>query len=162
MKHHNFSQRSLDQIKTLDEDLQLICFESLKVTQVDFVVIEGARDIKRQRDLFRDKLSQVNPDAFADLTTLLTKGKHLIAPGIRDKSWAFDFIAYVPGRKDLIYDFHHIMYLVGVFTSVAERLLQEGKIRSIIRSGTNWDRDGVLKYDQSFFDAPHIEILRKI
>jgi hypothetical protein len=148
-------KRSKRVYDTLHRDLQLVIDESLKVSQVDFTLTEGERTAERQQMLYDTGKSKVNPRKYTP-KVLVTKGKHIVND-YRKLSDAFDFIAAVPGRSDLIYDRYHLFYLVGVFTSVGKRLYLEGKISKQIRSGANWDMDGTLKYDQSFLDAPHVE-----
>ena len=157
MPHNVLGLRSQKNRNQCHSDLQLVIDEAAKVSQVDFTIIEGARDVERQQMLFDTDKSKVNPKKYTP-EVLITKGKHIVNK-FRSVSHAFDFIVCVPGRKDLAYDLTHIMYLVGVFTSVGERLYQEGKIKHRIRSGANWDMDGTLKYDQTFFDSPHIEMV---
>jgi len=148
-------KRSLKVYETLNDDLKIVIDEALRVSQVDFTLVEGERTAERQQMLFDTGKSKVNPRAYTD-KVLITKGKHIVNQ-YREKSDAFDFIVSIPGRSDLIYDRYHLFYLVGVFTSVGKRLYLAGEISKEIRSGANWDMDGTLKYDQSFLDAPHIE-----
>lgn len=147
MGNYQFGERSLQNLNTCHPDLILIAKEALKVSQVDFGISEGHRSPDRQLQLYNEGKSKIDG--------VTKKGKHNYNPSL-----AFDFYAYVPGAKNLAFDTVHLMYLVGVITATAERLRQEGKIESFVRSGANWDRDGQLKYDQTFFDAPHIEIVQ--
>jgi hypothetical protein len=140
---YKLSKRSLDNINSCHKDLQLIVREALNISQVDFTITEGYRDPARQLELYKDGKSKVK------------FGKHNESP-----SMAFDFIASIPDRPDLIYDQIHLMYLVGVFTSIGEYLYNNGITTHRVRSGANWDRDGILKYDETFFDAPHVEIIK--
>ena len=149
--------RTKNNINTCHNDLKLLVSEAFKVTQVDFTVIEGSRLTERQQMLFDTGKSKVNPSVYTP-EVLITKGKHIVNE-FRDKSWAFDFIAHIPGKPKLAFDNLHLIYLVGVFTSVGKRLYEEGRITHKIRSGANWDMDGELKYDQNFYDAPHIELI---
>jgi len=159
MKKNNFkfSKRSQDNLNTCHPDLQLIADMALAVSQIDFAITEGERTAERQQMLFDTGKSKVNPKAYTP-EVLITKGKH-ITNEFRKESWAFDFVACVPGKPNLSYDVKHLMYLVGVFTACAEYLYNKGLIKHRVRSGANWDRDGELVYDQTFFDAPHIEII---
>ena len=158
MPNNTLGPRSIENRDQCHADLILVINEAARLSQVDFTIIEGARSVERQQMLFNKGRSKVNPSKYS-AAELITKGKHIVNE-FRDESWAFDFIVYVPGRKDLTYDATHLMYLVGVFTAVAEYLYQAGEIDHKIRSGANWDRDGMLKYDQSFFDSPHIEMIK--
>jgi peptidoglycan L-alanyl-D-glutamate endopeptidase CwlK len=138
--------RSITNLANVHEDLRLIVEEAIKVSQVDFTITEGYRTIERQKELFDAGKSKIDG--------VTRKGKHNHFP-----SMAVDFIAYVPGKKKLAYDQTHLIYLVGVFTTVGELLYQQGKISHKVRSGANWDRDGELLYDQKFWDMPHIELI---
>jgi len=155
--NYQLSQRSKKEYDTLHKDLQKVIDLALKVSQIDFAVVEGARTAERQQMLFDTKKSKVNPKNYTP-QQLITKGKHIVNE-FRKESWAFDFIACVPGKPNLAYDITHLMYLVGVFTACGEILYNKGEISHKIRSGANWDRDGELRYDQTFFDSPHIEII---
>ena len=151
------SNRSKKVYNTLNPDLRLVVDYALEYSQVDFTLIEGERNVERQQMLFDTGKSKVNPKNYPP-EILITKGKH-ITNEFRKLSDAFDFIVSVPGKPKLIYDKYHLLYLIGVFTSIGKMLYKEGKISKQIRSGANWDMDGELKYDQSFFDAPHIELI---
>lgn len=155
---YNLGKRSKENYDTLHPDLQKVIDLALMVSQVDFTITEGKRTPERQQMLFDTGKSKVNPSAYTP-EVLITKGKHIVNE-FRTESWAFDFIACVTGKSHLAYDMTHLMYLIGVFTACGEILLQQGIITHKIRSGANWDRDGELKYDQTFFDAPHIEIIK--
>ena len=157
MKNFRYGNRSKKNLASCHKDLQLIAETALKYSQVDITIIEGERSVERQQMLYDTGKSKVNPKRYSP-EVLVTKGKH-ITNDFRKESWAFDFIAHVPGKPKLAFDTTHLMYLVGVLTSVGEMLYQEGKISHKVRSGANWDRDGELKYDQTFFDAPHIELI---
>lgn len=139
-------KRSQDNYDTLHSDLQKIIDTALKVSQVDFTIIEGHRSVERQKELYDAGKSKIDG--------ISKKGKHNYSP-----SMAFDFIAAVPNRKDLAFDKVHLMYLVGVFTACGELLRRNGEIMHRVRSGANWDMDGTLVYDQRFLDMPHIEIV---
>ena len=156
MNKYKLGKRSLGNLATCHKDLRLIASEAIKVSQIDFTIIEGARTEDRQQGLFNKGKSKVNPSRYTQ-KELITKGMHIVND-YRKLSEAFDFIAYVPLKPNLAFDTVHLLYLVGVFTSVAERLHQEGRISHHLRSGANWDMDGELKYDQTFFDAPHVEL----
>ena len=157
MGNNVLGPRSLKNRNQCHNDLQKVINEAAKISQVDFTIIEGARTTERQQELFNKGKSKVNPSNYS-AKELITKGKHIVNEH-RAVSWAFDFIVHVPGKPKMIYDMIHLMYLVGVFTSVGESLYQKGIITHKIRSGANWDMDGILKYDQSFFDSPHIEMI---
>ena len=138
---HTLSNRSLIQYQTLHPDLQRIIDVALKCSDVDFVIVEGHRPVSRQQELFKQGLSKIDG--------VKTKGKHNYNP-----SMAFDFC--VAGTD--IYDRDHMMYLIGVFTSIGKCLKFSGDITHNVRSGANWDQDGILIKGQKLVDLPHIEI----
>lgn len=150
MNKYNFGERSLEQLATLHPDLQLIMLESLKNTDVDFSLVEGHRTVERQNKLYKKGLSKIDG--------IKTIGKHNVYP-----SEAVDIVIYTSNRdmrKRIAYDFIHLAYVGGVITSTAKQLFVQGKISHLIRWGLNWDRDGILKFDQTFIDAPHFEIFK--
>lgn len=147
-KPFRFGARSKKQLATCHKDLQLIAEEALEVTQVDFGITEGHRTEARQKQLFRQGLSRLNG------TT--QKSRHQTMP-----SEAFDIVVSSkhPGQN-LAYDWYHLSYVAGVLTAVAQRLYDEGKTEHVLRWGGNWDRDGVIKFDQTFQDGPHFELVK--
>ena len=139
------SKKSMANIITCHEDLQRIILLSAKISQVDFSITEGHRSIERQQLLFKEGKSKIDG--------ITKKGKHNEIP-----SMAFDFCAVVKDKPQLAYDEKHLLYLVGIFTAAGEILLMQKDNKYKVRSGTNWDGDGELFYDQTFWDAPHIEL----
>ena len=57
-KKFSFSQRSLNNLKGVDERLVNLCKRVLEKGVIDFVVVEGLRTIERQRELVRTGASQ--------------------------------------------------------------------------------------------------------
>lgn len=53
-----FSKRSLNNLEGVHKDLQAIAHEAIKITPIDFVVIEGLRSVSRQKKLFESGASQ--------------------------------------------------------------------------------------------------------
>ncbi len=49
MKHHVLSKRSRDNLKGVKPELVAVIFLALKISKVDFAVIEGIRNIFKQR-----------------------------------------------------------------------------------------------------------------
>jgi len=147
MEHHEFGKRSNEKISTCHPDMQLILRESLKVSQVDFGVSEGHRSLEKQLEYFNTGKSKVDG--------VKIKGKHNYQPSL-----AADIYAYVKGKGHLAFNKTYLVYLMGVITSVAQRLYNEGKISHVVRSGYNWDSDGEIGTDQTFQDLPHYELLK--
>lgn len=141
-----FGNRSKTKLASCHPDLQLIAEESLKVSQVDFGVSEGHRSVEKQLEYFNTGKSKIDG--------IKIKGKHNYQP-----SMAFDYYAYVSGKPKLAFNSSYLVYLGGVITATAKRLLNEGRISHKVRWGANWDSDGEILTDQSFDDTPHIELV---
>ena len=76
-------------------------------------------------------------------------------------SRAVDFCAYAFYKgKNYSYDMTHLVYISTAIEQCAKDLYSRGVISHVIRTGVNWDMDGILKFDQSFLDAPHVEIVK--
>lgn len=69
------SQKSLDKLKGVDEDLVRVVKRAIELTTVDFAVIEGMRTAERQKELMAKGYSQ----------TLLSK--HLIGRAVDLGAW---------------------------------------------------------------------------
>jgi len=146
---YKFGEKSLEKLKTCHEDLQKILLLAISVSNVDFGISEGYRPVERQNQLFREGKSKIDG--------INKKGKHNYNP-----SEAADFYIYHPDiemRRKMAYDKNHLSYVAGVIQSSAEMLYNEGVIKHKIRWGGNWDSDGVIAFDQSFLDMPHVEIV---
>jgi len=116
---------------------------------IDFGISEGYRSVERQNLLFRQKKSKIDG--------VNKKGKHNYSPSL-----AVDIYIYHPNRstqKKIMYDAMHLSYVLGIVTSCAIELYDKGEIKSKIRWGGNWDSDGIIAYDHSFRDLPHIELI---
>jgi peptidoglycan L-alanyl-D-glutamate endopeptidase CwlK len=73
------SQRSLNNLKGVDEDLVAVVKRAIEITEIDFGVTEGIRTLVRQEELFKKGLSKT------------MKSKHLIGRAV-------DLVAYVDGK----------------------------------------------------------------
>lgn len=141
---YKFGRASKLRLQTCHKDLQLIMEESIKITDVDFGIAEGHRDIALQQQYFKEGKSKI--DGISKI------GKHNLLP-----SMATDVYPFVNGRA--CYEVEHISYLAGVIHAVAEMLYAQGKITHKLRWGGNWDMDGEILLDQSFDDRPHFELV---
>lgn len=140
-----FGKRSKEKLSQCHKDLQIIAEEALKVSDMDFGVSEGHRSLEKQMEYFNSGKSKVDG--------VKIKGKHNYQPSL-----AIDIYAYIPGKPKLAFNTKNLAYLGGVLTSVAKRLLHEGKITHRLRWGFNWDMDGEIGTDQRFQDMPHFEL----
>lgn len=151
-----FGTRSINEINTMVDDLALIFMESIKVSDIDFGVTQGARSVEQQLEYFLDGKSKIDPRKYSE-SDLVAKAKHIVN-SLEPKSRAGDIYAFVPTNKKLAYDEKHLCFIAGVITATANRLFAENKIKTKIRWGGNWDRDGEIITDQKFQDLPHFEI----
>jgi len=163
MSKYEWSTRSRAVLETLHPDLQKIANLAIQRTTVDMVLVEGARTIASQRAYFKDGLSKINPDAYESETALCKVAKHITITEhpLYEYSRALDFCAYAFHKgKNLSYDLTHLVYLSTVLEQSAKALYAKGVIDHLIRTGINWDGDGILRYDQSFLDSPHVELYK--
>jgi len=143
-----FGKTSAARLKTCHSDLQKIMSLAISRSRVDFGISEGARSLERQQDLFNQGKSKIDG--------INKKGKHNLTP-----AEACDVYVYhsdLETRRKIVYDKCSLSYIAGVVVSCAEELLLAGEVEHVIRWGGNWDRDGVILYDQSFDDLPHFEL----
>ena len=95
------SHKSLDKLKGVDEELVAVVKRAIELTEVDFGISEGVRDIERQRKLVNEGKSQT------------IKSKHLIGRAV-------DVFAYVDGGVS--WDKEHYYTIAKAFKLAAEEL----------------------------------------
>lgn len=146
---YKFGELSRKRLNTCHDDLIKIANLAIKRSRIDFGIAEGERSPEKQLEYFKQGKSQIDG--------INKKGKHNFTP-----SKAYDFYIYHPDyeiRKKLAYDKCSMCYVIGITISCAEELYQAGEICHKVRSGANWDMDGIILQDQSFDDLPHIELI---
>lgn len=127
---YKFSQRSLDNLKNVDERLVRICNELIK--RIDFAVIEGFRTPERQKELY-DK-------GFSKIDGISKKGKHNYNPSL-----AIDIIPYKKGHNP----FDGSKESDIMFDNLAKEFKQVAKELGInITWGGDW----------KFIDKPHFQL----
>ena len=142
---YRFGNTSKDRLATCHEDLQLILFEAIKLTSIDFGIAEGHRSVEKQKQYYDEGKSKIDG--------IKRKGKHNYVPSL-----AVDIYPYFEnGAK---WDNEHLSFLAGVIQGVSQRLFETGQIGHLIRWGGNWDMDGIVLLDQSFDDRPHFELVK--
>ena len=141
---YHFGKGSLKQLSTCHKDLQILAAEALKLSVIDFKIVEGHRSLERQSQLFKEGKTKING--------IDKKGKHNHLPSL-----AFDIAAVLP--QGLSWERNNLCFIAGVILSTGTRLLMEGKISHKIRWGGNWDSDGEIITDQRFIDLPHFELV---
>jgi hypothetical protein len=163
MSNFEWSKRSKAVLITLHPDLQKIMNLAIQRTNVDVILVEGARNIATQRRYYKDGLSMINPDKYDSEEALCKVAKHITITEhpLYEYSRALDFCAYAFHKgKNLSYDLTHLIYLSTVVEQCAKDLHSRGVIDHLIRTGINWDGDSILMVDQSFNDAPHVELIK--
>ncbi len=145
------SQRSLDNLEGVHEDLISVAKAAIDITTVDFAVIEGLRTVEKQKELVEKGASQT------------MNSKHL-------EGKAIDVMAYVDGRG---------CWELNVYDEIAEAFKLAGSALYIpIRWGAAWTVPSILDWSgtmeeamnsyidqrrsegrRPFIDAPHFELL---
>jgi len=160
---YSFGKNSKEKLATCHSDLQKIMNLAIKRTVIDFGISEGHRPKEQQFEYF--KIGRVLKNgSWIKIGKTITnvdgydkEGKHNIK-----ESEAVDIYIYHPDkdiRESIMYSEIHLAYVIGVVSSCAKELLEKGEITHNIRSGSNWDNDGIIDLDQTFDDYPHLELI---
>lgn len=153
-----FGKSSKKQLNTCHKDLKLIFLRAIAISKVDFGLSEGHRPIKKQQDYYAiGRTVDLHRKPITNVDGVNKKGKHNYLPSL-----ALDIYVWHSDRKTrekIAYDKMHLTYIVGLLDAITEDLYENGKIKHKIRWGANWDGDGIIDYDQSFDDFPHVELI---
>ena len=147
------SQSSKRRLETCHPDLQLVIEEAIKYSPIDFGVSHGHRSPEEQNELYQKGRTQPG-DIVTYLDGYNKKSKHNESP-----SHAVDIYC---SPSQIMYDAQHLSAVVSVILSTASRLYDEGKITHRLRSGGDWNRNGIFVHKdpaERFIDMPHIEII---
>jgi len=142
-----FSPISQARLNTCHPDLRMIFATAIQQVDIDFAIAEGNRSTDRQRQLFAEGKSE------KDGTVNISKHNHY-------PSLAVDILPVYrgdPAKRERAIEYLAI-YLAGQIMLIAGQLLAEGKIRSRLRWGGNWDQDQEIMTDQKFQDLVHFEL----
>ena len=142
---YKFSKKSLERLNTCHKDIQTLCHEIIK--GYDFTVIEGIRSTETQQEYYRQGKTRCDG--------IKKKSKHQ-ADTENPLSRAIDIAPY-PIDWDDRKRFYHF---AGYVKATANKLFDDGKIKSKFRWGGDWNGDNDLN-NQTFFDLPHWEIAIK-
>ncbi len=146
-----FGTRSLEVRAELHEDLQKIMDGTILACPVDIGLHGGGRKVGAQQRYFDEGKSRINPSSYTSVEALCEKAKHIIIDGHPkfSKSRAVDFhVAESFHGRSLAWDQLHIGVVVGCMMAVTWALYDAGEITHLLRSGLDWDGDGVFDYDQ--------------
>ena len=136
-----FSKKSLGMLQQCHPDLQKVMMEAIKI--IDFSITEGARTKEKQLEYYKAGKSK----------TLNSKHlpKYCKEYG-GDCSFAIDIVPYPVSYEDR----ERFCLLAGIVLGMAKLLKDQGKIKSTIRWGGDWNQNNITK-DESFSDLPHFE-----
>lgn len=133
---YKFSKRSLEVLGTVEMELRVLMKESLKVSEVDFAVVEGYRTDARQAELYRRGRDGKGGKIVTYKDGVYTRSKH------QDKK-AVDIGVWKNGKIDWD-DVESYEYLAGV-------ILQKAKELGIkVKAGISW----------KMRDLPHYELTK--
>ena len=148
---YKLSTRSQERLMGVEPELKEVVYEAIKVTKIDFGVIEGLRTEEKQKQLVESGASQT------------MKSKHL-------EGRAVDLMAYIGGRGS---------WELNVYDEIADAM-KEGaiKVDVAVRWGAAWTVTDIREWEgnmeeamnsyvdtrrsqgrRPFIDAPHFELM---
>ena len=120
------SKRSLSNLEGVDERLVQVVHDAIKITDVDFGVIEGLRTLERQSELVAKGASWT------------MKSKHI-------NGLAVDLMAYIGSRGS---------WELPLYFSIAEAIREASKgIDVPVRWGAAWTVESIVDWDGSMVSA---------
>ena len=149
-----YSQHSIDQLEDVHPDLQKVMWYVLTEYGFDHKIVEGLRTQKRQQELYAQGRTKPGP-IVTHIDGVTRKSNHQA----KDDGYGYAVDAYpypidLSAKRTAIARFY---YFAGLVKAAAKELKERGEITHNIRSGLDWDSDGVFS-DQTFHDAPHFEL----
>lgn len=146
----NLSQKSLDRLKGVDDDMVRVVKKAIELTKVDFGVICGLRTVEEQEELVAKGASQT------------MKSKHI-------DGLAVDLMAYLGGRAS---------WELNLYDDIADAMKEAAKLENVgVRWGAAWQIDNMADWDgtmeeamnayidlrrsqgrRPFIDGPHFEL----
>ena len=148
---YKLSTKSQERLIGVEPELKEIVYEAIKVTKVDFGVIEGLRTEEKQKQLVESGASQT------------MKSKHL-------EGHAVDLMAYIGGRGS---------WELSVYDEIADAMKEAAiKVDVAVRWGAAWTVTDIREWEgtmeeamnsyidtrrgqgrRPFIDAPHFELM---
>mgnify|MGYP001345341857 CR=1 FL=1 len=148
---YKLSTKSQERLMGLEPELKEIVYEAIKVTKIDFGVIEGLRTEEKQKQLVESGASQT------------MKSKHL-------DGRAVDLMAYIGGRGS---------WELNVYDEIADAMKEASiKVDVAVRWGAAWTVTDIREWKgtmeeamnsyidtrrgqgrRPFIDAPHFELM---
>ena len=148
---YKLSTKSQERLIGVEPELKEIVYEAIKVTKIDFGVIEGLRTEEKQKQLVESGASQT------------MKSKHL-------DGRAVDLMAYIGGRGS---------WELNVYDEIADAMKEAAiKVDVAVRWGAAWTVTDIREWEgtmeeamnsyidtrrgqgrRPFIDAPHFELM---
>ena len=148
---YKLSTRSQERLMGVEPELKEVVYEAIKVTKIDFGVIEGLRTEEKQKQLVESGASQT------------MKSKHL-------EGRAVDLMAYIGGRGS---------WELNVYDEIADAMKEAAvKVDVAVRWGAAWTVTDIREWEGTmedamnsyidtrrsegrspFIDAPHFELM---
>ena len=148
---YKLSTRSQERLMGIEPELKEVVYEAIKVTKIDFGVIEGLRTEEKQKHLVESGASQT------------MKSKHL-------EGRAVDLMAYIGGRGS---------WELNVYDEIADAMKEAAvKVDVAVRWGAAWTVTDIREWEgtmedamnsyidtrrsqgrRPFIDAPHFELM---
>ena len=148
---YKLSTRSQERLMGIEPELKEVVYEAIKVTKIDFGVIEGLRPEEKQKQLVESGASQT------------MKSKHL-------EGRAVDLMAYIGGRG---------AWELNVYDEIADAMKEAAvKVDVAVRWGAAWTVTDIREWEgtmedamnsyidtrrsqgrRPFIDAPHFELM---
>ena len=148
---YKLSTRSQERLMGIEPELKEVVYEAIKVTKIDFGVIEGLRTEEKQKQLVESGASQT------------MKSKHL-------EGRAVDLMAYIGGRGS---------WELNVYDEIADAMKEAAvKVDVAVRWGAAWTVTDIREWNgtmeeamnsyvdtrrgqgrRPFIDAPHFELI---
>ena len=148
---YKLSTRSQERLMGVEPELKEVVYKAIKVTKIDFGVIEGLRTEEKQKQLVESGASQT------------MKSKHL-------EGRAVDLMAYIGGRGS---------WELNVYDEIADAMKEAAvKVDVAVRWGAAWTVTDIREWEgtmedamnsyidtrrsqgrRPFIDAPHFELM---
>lgn len=140
----SLSVRSRDRLKGLHPKLIAVVERAIKLSAIDFTVLEGVRTPERQRELYAQ--GRTKP---GQIVTWTFKSNHFI--GADGFGHAVDVAPIINGA--IPWNDTH------AFDSVASAMFRAAaEVGVTLRWGADWDRDGKPR-ERGETDSPHFELV---
>lgn len=159
MSNFKLGLRSLERLEGVSPELVGVVKRAIEITGQDFMVLEGVRTEKRQRELYGQgrtpgelAIAGVNPE--------------LAKPGMQKVTWTLKSNHFKQsdgyGHAVDLVPYPVDWNTISKFDAIADAMAQAGKELGVsIRHGADWDQDGKRR-ERGETDNPHFELSKKV